>query len=43
VVIDDTRLFEAVATHSVLVTHDKAFSQIPGNKLLIEDWVQENE
>jgi tRNA(fMet)-specific endonuclease VapC len=33
----------AVATHSVLVTHGRAFSQIPGNKLLIEDWVQENE
>jgi tRNA(fMet)-specific endonuclease VapC len=33
----------AVATHSVLVTHDKAFSLIPGNKLLIENWVQENE
>ena len=32
----------AVATHSVLVTHDRAFSQIPGHKLLIEDWVKAN-
>jgi tRNA(fMet)-specific endonuclease VapC len=33
----------AVATHCVLVLHDRAFSQIPGNKLLIEDWVKANQ
>lgn len=29
----------AVATHAVLVTHDKAFSLIPDGILSIEDWI----
>jgi tRNA(fMet)-specific endonuclease VapC len=30
----------AVATKSVLVTHDKAFSYVPGDFLVIEDWIE---
>lgn len=29
----------AVTTHSVLVTHDKAFSMIPNRILSVEDWI----
>ena len=29
----------AVATKSVLVTHDKAFSLVPGGVLAVEDWI----
>lgn len=29
----------AVATKSILVTHDKAFSLVPGGVLAVEDWV----
>ena len=29
----------AVATQSTLVTHDNAFRLIPGNRLVVEDWV----
>jgi len=28
----------AVATNTILVTHDKAFSLVPDNVLIIEDW-----
>jgi tRNA(fMet)-specific endonuclease VapC len=30
----------AIATKSILVTHDKAFGRIPGNVLAVEDWIE---
>lgn len=30
----------AIATTSILVTHNKAYSHVPGGKLLVQDWVQ---
>lgn len=33
----------AVATQSTLVTHDNAFSLVPGNILTIEDWTSASE
>jgi tRNA(fMet)-specific endonuclease VapC len=30
----------AIATKSILVTHDKAFGRIPGSVLAIEDWIE---
>ena len=33
----------AVATKSTLVTHDKAFSLVPGGILAIEDWIEAGE
>ena len=29
----------AAATQSTLVTHDNAFRRIPGNRIVVEDWV----
>ena len=29
----------AIATKSILVTHDKAFSLVPGGILAVEDWI----
>jgi len=31
----------AVATKSILVTHDKAFSLVPGGILIVEDWIED--
>jgi tRNA(fMet)-specific endonuclease VapC len=29
----------AIATKSILVTHDKTFGRVPGNVLAVEDWM----
>jgi tRNA(fMet)-specific endonuclease VapC len=29
----------AVAAKAILVTHDKAFSLVPGAALVVEDWI----
>jgi tRNA(fMet)-specific endonuclease VapC len=33
----------AVATKSILVTHDKAFTLVPGGILAVEDWIEAGE